>query len=105
MSRGGRAGYDHYRSDNYLGEAGDHYSKNGVSLDSGSNHHGGAIRQNAGAAARSRLEALESERKNLALLKGNGQNGSYGAGGPGSRGSYDRAIEHRNYHQNNMTPA
>ena len=52
MSRGARGGgYDHYRSDNYLaGEqqhvaGGDHYSKNGVSLDSGSNnHHGGGLR-------------------------------------------------------------
>ena len=49
MSRGARGGgYDHYRSDNYLaGEHvnGDHYSKNGVSLDSGSNnHHGGGLR-------------------------------------------------------------
>ena len=84
MSRGGRGangpqggGYDHYRSDNYLGSsdhghggAGDHYSKNGVILDSGSNH---GIRYNAGAAARNRLEVLESERnKNLALIKGNG---------------------------------
>ena len=49
MSRGARGGgYDHYRSDNYLAGDhvnGDHYSKNGVSLDSGSNnHHGGGLR-------------------------------------------------------------
>ena len=126
MSRGGRGGgngphgggYDHYRSDNYLGGehhgsgAADHYTKNGggVSWDSGSNH---GIRSNAGAAARNRLEILESERKNMALIKGNGQNGSYG-GGPGSRASYDRSMENRNHYMNNhhhqnggsnMTPA
>lgn len=100
MSRG--RGYDHYRSDNYLPEA-DSYSKNGVSLDAGTSlPHG--LRSNAGAAARNRLDALESDRKNLALIKGNGQHGSYGAG-PGSRGSYDRSLENRNYLKQNLTPA
>lgn len=70
------------------------YTKNGVSLEAGSNQ--GGIRSGAGGAARNRLEALEAERKNLVLAKGNGQNGNYG-GGPSSRGSYERTIENRNY--------
>lgn len=36
MSRG--RGYEHYRSDQYLPESNDHYSKGGVSLDAGNNH-------------------------------------------------------------------
>lgn len=40
-----------------------------MSLEAGSNQ---ALRSNVGGGARNRLEALESERKNLALIKGNG---------------------------------
>ena len=36
LSRG--RGYEHYRSDNYLPESNDHYSKAGVSLDAANNH-------------------------------------------------------------------